>query len=238
MNRPGSDPAGPPEQEHLSCRDGTSQESWRSVRCAMIRRMTTESGASARKPSVTDAEAADYEELGGFAFTKHPDYSDLVKERSSSIVHGESAAAGHLAAGTALMILRTYRGLTQKRLAEISQINKSTISSYERGQRSLGGTNLERLLEAMELPLRAWESTLRHVRWLRWLTEDLDAPLGSWEGEPAAPTPGEVTDRSRPGPEATGDDLYREIHRIAELAGREREMKVARVLELMARFLE
>lgn len=207
--------------------------------CAMIRRLTTPKTDLARRTWDSAPETLDYADFGRFAFTKDPDYSGLVEERSSSTVDSESPAAGRAATGTALMILRTYRGLTQKRLAEISEINKSTVSSYERGQRGLGGTNLERLLEAMELPIRAWESTLRHVRWLQWLTEDVDTPPEHRDGEPAtAASPGELTDRGLPEPSEAGDELQREIRRIAELAGREREMKVARVLELMARFLE
>lgn len=134
------------------------------------------------------------------------------------------------------MILRTYRGLTQKRLAEVSGINKSTISSYERGRRALGGTNLERLLDALEFPLRAWESTLRHVEWLSWLVAAPGQPTPTRQQGPDAHEPSsELTDRAEP---ETSEDLHQEIRRIAELAGREREMKIARVLEIMTRLLE
>jgi transcriptional regulator with XRE-family HTH domain len=202
----------------------------------MIRRLSAPRTDPARETWEGATEVLEGKELARFAFTKHPDYSGPVEERSSSITDGGSPAAGRPDTGTALMILRTYRGLTQKRLAEIARINKSTLSSYERGQRGLGGTNLERLLEAMELPLRAWESTLRHVRWLEWLTA---GPADRSTGPESDPPPsGEVTDRALSGRTETGEDLQHEIQRIAELAGREREMKVARVLELMARFLE
>jgi len=134
------------------------------------------------------------------------------------------------------MLLRTYRALTQKRLAELSGVNKATISSYEHGRQPVGGTNLERLLDAMELPLRAWESTLRHVEWLRWLGASPDRQLHA-RGHCAAEAPlsGEVTDRADP---EISMDLRQEIRRIAELAGREREMKISRVLEIMTQFLE
>jgi len=178
--------------------------------------------------------------LGRFALEGNRDYSRLVKEPSDAPGGAEAEVPSHVAggatAGTALMLLRTYRALTQKRLAELSGVNKATISSYEHGRQPVGGTNLERLLDAMELPLRAWESTLRHVEWLTWLATTPDPSVTGHDLGPGPDgKPCEVTDRAAP---ESSENLRCEIRRIAELAGREREMKIARVLEMMAQFLE
>jgi len=70
-----------------------------------------------------------------------------------------------------LEILRTYRRMTQWRLAELSGINKATISAYERGHMAIGSDRLAALLGGLGLSIRAWETTLRHVRWLNYLAE-------------------------------------------------------------------
>lgn len=70
----------------------------------------------------------------------------------------------------ALTTLRTDCRLTQKALAEASGIHNATISSYERGHRPVGPENLTALLRAMGLPPRAWEATVRHYRWLDYLS--------------------------------------------------------------------
>lgn len=66
----------------------------------------------------------------------------------------------------ALAMLRTYRGTTQERLARCSGVSKATISQYERGRAEIGHANLAAVLGALEVPGRAWESTVRHIAWL------------------------------------------------------------------------
>jgi transcriptional regulator with XRE-family HTH domain len=60
--------------------------------------------------------------------------------------------------------------VTQRELARAAGINKATISSYERGRQPIGPENLSALLDALEVPLRAWSETLGHVDRLHWLT--------------------------------------------------------------------
>jgi len=74
-------------------------------------------------------------------------------------------------AAFALRTLREYRGLTQKRLAERSGVHNATISAYERGRRSMGSDNLTALLAGLGIPERAWEATVRHIRWLDFFTQ-------------------------------------------------------------------
>ena len=75
-----------------------------------------------------------------------------------------------------LEILRTYRRMTQRRLAELSGINKATISAYERGHMAIGSDRLAALLAGLGLSTRAWETTLRHVQWLNYLAERSQRP--------------------------------------------------------------
>jgi len=74
-------------------------------------------------------------------------------------------------AARTLAILRTYRAISQRRLAELSGVNKTTVSAYERGQLAIRSEKLAELLEGLGLSTRAWETTLRHVRWLNYLGE-------------------------------------------------------------------
>lgn len=71
---------------------------------------------------------------------------------------------------TALRMLRAFRCVTQKELATRCGIHHVTISAFERGRKPLGPRHLERLLDALELTPRAWESTERHVEWVDYLT--------------------------------------------------------------------
>lgn len=65
--------------------------------------------------------------------------------------------------GRALRLLRTYRGPTQRELARRSGLNKSTISSYERGERAPNVESVERLLGALGLSLSALDAACRFV---------------------------------------------------------------------------
>lgn len=65
--------------------------------------------------------------------------------------------------GKALRILRVHRGLTQAELARRSGINKSTLSSYERGERTARFDSVVVILGAMELPIAALDAAGRLV---------------------------------------------------------------------------
>jgi transcriptional regulator with XRE-family HTH domain len=68
-------------------------------------------------------------------------------------------------------MLRAFRGISQKALAEAAGINKATVSDYERGQQEIGPENLSRLLAGLGVDDRAWEATVRHVRFLDHLVD-------------------------------------------------------------------
>jgi len=107
-----------------------------------------------------------------------------------------------------LEILRTYRRMTQWRLAELSGINKATISAYERGHMAIGSDRLAALLGGLGLSTRAWETTLRHVQWLNYLTERSESP----EQTPNRRRPRPLHRGPRPRSRTSGD-------RPAEAAG-------------------
>jgi len=65
--------------------------------------------------------------------------------------------------GKALRILRVHRGLAQIELARRTGINKSTISSYERGERSARFESVVLMLGAMDFSLAALEAACRMV---------------------------------------------------------------------------
>jgi len=65
--------------------------------------------------------------------------------------------------GKALRVLRVHRGLTQAELARRTGLNKSTVSSYERGHRSARFDSVVLMLGAMELPLAALDAAGRLV---------------------------------------------------------------------------
>lgn len=80
----------------------------------------------------------------------------------------------HQTRADALRVLRALRRLTQRELARATGINKATISSYERGRQAIGPENLSALLDALDVPPRAWSETLCHVDRLHWLTSRQD----------------------------------------------------------------
>lgn len=75
--------------------------------------------------------------------------------------------------GKALRILRVHRGLTQIELARRTGINKSTISSYERGYRMGRFESVVLMLRAMDFSLAALEAACRMVERL---DNDYEAP--------------------------------------------------------------
>ncbi|MEM9291883.1 MAG: helix-turn-helix transcriptional regulator [Acidobacteriota bacterium] len=66
--------------------------------------------------------------------------------------------------GPALRRLRTLRGLSQTRLAELCQLTPPMISNYERGANLPSLVSLQRLLNALEVSVRELGETLAAVR--------------------------------------------------------------------------
>lgn len=54
--------------------------------------------------------------------------------------------------GTAVRRLRTAKGLSQERLAELSEIHRTYIGDVERGTRNIALLNIERIAKALEIP--------------------------------------------------------------------------------------
>lgn len=57
--------------------------------------------------------------------------------------------------GTAVRTLRLKRGLSQEKLAELSEIHRTYIGDVERGTRNIALVNMVRIAQALELPLSA-----------------------------------------------------------------------------------
>lgn len=108
------------------------------------------------------------------------------------------------------LILRSFRGLTQQELADASGVSKATIFACEGGRQQIGPSTLTRLLDALELPFRAWCEVVGFV-------ERLDY-LASRYGQPIRRT----TDLH---------SLQHEADALAESLGRERERQAAGVLD-------
>jgi transcriptional regulator with XRE-family HTH domain len=67
---------------------------------------------------------------------------------------GETAAPDiQVALGRAVRSLRTSRGYSQERLAELAGIHPRYVSDIERGRRNVAIVNLERLAHALEVTL-------------------------------------------------------------------------------------
>jgi transcriptional regulator with XRE-family HTH domain len=107
-------------------------------------------------------------------------------------------------------MLRSFARLTQRELARRSHVSKPTISAYERGLQEIGPSTLRRLLEALELPSRAWCETVSFVERLEY--------LASRHGRPVA----RATDLQ---------SLQREADALAETFGRDRERQTAGLLD-------
>ncbi len=168
-----------------------------------------------------------------FAYERNTPYCLEVREVSEDQPDRDRLEGHRLARSKALVLLRAHRGFSQRRLAAATGINKATISGYETGRLEIGQANLVRMLEGLGWNRRAWEATLRHVEWLEWLfARDRGQPdevetIASGSA-PAPGSPSELT-------EICG--LRREIERIAELAGREKERRISILLEVVARLL-
>ncbi|MGD2116440.1 MAG: helix-turn-helix transcriptional regulator [Acidobacteriota bacterium] len=132
-----------------------------------------------------------------------------------------------------LAVLRAYRRVSQRGLARRTGVHHATISQVERGKRTLGEADRQRLLAGLELPERAWETVESLVEWLDWLAEryEAGAPEGGASG--AARGAGAI---GRDGEERARPDLgaqRREADRLAETAGRERQRQVAELLDFL-----
>ena len=55
--------------------------------------------------------------------------------------------------GQTIRVLRRQRALTQEALADLAHIDRSYMSSIERGQRNLSVLNVARIAGALEVPL-------------------------------------------------------------------------------------
>ncbi len=189
------------------------------MRC-LVRRMTNCAQMVAME-ALLGAEVADDIEFVLLAVERNSSYSALVHEDDRAFPRPGGEDEGRGAGARALSFLRELRGHTQKTLAKASGLHNATISSYERGRRAIGERNLESLLDALGLPLRAWEATVRHIEWLDWLVQRRRDAEGVLPGASLE--------------EPLGADLHREVTRVAEAAGREREQTVTRVLDLLLR---
>ena len=116
----------------------------------------------------------------------------------------------------ALRVLRTYRRLTQQQLAERATVSKATISAYETGKQQIGATSLGLVLEALELPFRAWCDAVGFVGQL----DRLSKRSGRLRRIPPELEP-----------------LQREAEALAQSMGWAQERQVAAVLELALEML-
>jgi len=194
---------------------------------ALVQSLTNLAEKSALE-ALFGAEVADAIEFVLLAARRNPSYSARVHEDERSLLRFGEEKNTRAARARALAFLREMRGYTQKKLAEASGIHNATISSYERGKREIGDRNLETVLLALGLPLRAWDATVRHIEWLDWLArrrKEANEMALQAEGLGLASAAGKASDL----------DMRREIEHVAEAAGREREQTVTRVLELVLR---
>ncbi len=168
-----------------------------------------------------------------FAYERNTPYSLEVREVSEDEPGRDRLEGDRLARSKALVLLRAYRGFSQRRLEAATGINKATISGYETGRLEIGQANLVRMLEGLGWNRRAWEATLRHVEWLEWLfARDRGSPDEvETIASGSAPAPGSPSELTEIG------GLRREIERIAELAGRDKERRISTLLEAVARLL-
>jgi transcriptional regulator with XRE-family HTH domain len=68
----------------------------------------------------------------------------------------EPRSTRHLAYGHVLRELRTARGISQERLAQLSGLDRTYVSGIERGERNPSLTNLLKLSETLGTTLSDW----------------------------------------------------------------------------------
>ena len=110
--------------------------------------------------------------------------------------------------GSALAVLRIFRGWYQEELSRVSGVRSGTISDYERGKMVPGLKTLQRLLDALDYPLSAVGQAQAFIESLRGSRVSMQ-PL---EGPPGSPL-----------------DLRREVEQVSVDAGR----VVSRITRLM-----
>ena len=162
-----------------------------------------------------------------FAGSDNGAYSDPVNRQPSPRANSRK---GRSLAGLVLALLRVYRGVSQKALAQRVGMHHMTISQYERGRRSLAEADRQRLLDGLELPEDAWEAVESVVDWLDWLAERYET------GAEERRASGCADPIQRTGARRDLSDLVarrREADRLAEAAGRERQRQVAEMLDFL-----
>ncbi len=65
----------------------------------------------------------------------------------------EPRSPAHLAFGRALRELRLVRGISQERLAHLSNLDRTYVSGIERGERNPSLTNILKLADALDISL-------------------------------------------------------------------------------------
>lgn len=55
--------------------------------------------------------------------------------------------------GNTLKRVRTRRGLSQEKLAELAGLHRTYVSTVERGMRNISILNIEKLARALEVPM-------------------------------------------------------------------------------------
>jgi transcriptional regulator with XRE-family HTH domain len=68
---------------------------------------------------------------------------------------GEAVSDVQVRFGERLRQLREKAGVSQEKLAELAGLHRTYVSSVERGKRNISLVNIERLAEALGVPLRA-----------------------------------------------------------------------------------
>jgi transcriptional regulator with XRE-family HTH domain len=71
------------------------------------------------------------------------------------LVRGEAVSEVQVRFGERLRHLREKAGISQEKLAELAGLHRTYVSSVERGKRNISLVNIERLAEALDVPLRA-----------------------------------------------------------------------------------
>ncbi len=66
---------------------------------------------------------------------------------------GLAKAPHRIAFGDRVRALRTDRGLSQEKLAELSGLHRTYVSSIERGQRNVALDNIYELAHALDVPV-------------------------------------------------------------------------------------
>jgi transcriptional regulator with XRE-family HTH domain len=63
----------------------------------------------------------------------------------------QSRSAAHVAYGLAIRELRSQRGLSQERLAQLAELDRTYVSGIERGERNPSLANLLKLAAALDV---------------------------------------------------------------------------------------